>query len=108
MLAVSGRTRVLFVPYQWREAFGRFVVESQASGIPVIASRTGGLPEAVGHGGILIDEYSNPIRWLSALRGLLEDRSAYEHLSEMAIANTRRFDLRRELDRLASILGLTD
>lgn len=108
MRAVYGRTRVLIVPSQWQEAFGRVVVEAQASGIPVIASRTGGLPEAVGNGGILIDEYDNPVRWLSALQGLLEDRSAYRDLSDKAIANTRRFDLRRELDRLVGILGLSD
>lgn len=108
MRAVYGRTQVLIVPSQWQEAFGRVVVEAQASGIPVIASRTGGLPEAVGDGGILIDEYRNPVRWLSALQGLLEDRSSYQSLSEKAIENTRRFDLRRELDRLVGILGLSD
>ena len=108
MRTVYGRTRVLIVPSQWQEAFGRVVVEAQASGIPVIASRTGGLPEAVGDGGILIDEYRNPVRWLSALQGLLEDRSSYQSLSEKAIENTRRFGLRCELDRLVGILGLSD
>jgi len=108
MRTVYGRTRVLIVPSQWREAFGRVVVEAQASGIPVVASRTGGLPEAVGQGGILIDEYSNPVRWLSALQGLLKDRSVYQDLSEKAIENTRRFGLRGELDRLVAILGLSD
>jgi glycosyltransferase involved in cell wall biosynthesis len=106
MRAVYGRTGVLIVPSQWQEAFGRVVLEAQASGIPVIASRTGGLPEAVGDGGILIDEYSNPDRWLPALQGLLDDRSSYRSLSEKAIENTRRFDLRRELDRLVGILGV--
>lgn len=107
MRAVYGRTRVLIVPSQWQEAFGRVVVEAQASGIPVIASRTGGLPEAVGDGGILIDDYRNPDRWLSVLQGLLNDRSSCERLSEKAIENTRRFDLRSELDRLVGILGLS-
>jgi glycosyltransferase involved in cell wall biosynthesis len=108
MRTVYGTTRVLIVPSQWQEGFGRVVVEAQACGIPVIASRTGGLPEAVGDGGILIDDYANPVRWLSALQGLLEDRSAYQALSEKAIDNTRRFNLRHELDRLIGILGLSD
>jgi glycosyltransferase involved in cell wall biosynthesis len=107
MRTVYARTQLLIVPSQWQEAFGRVVVEAQASGIPVIASRTGGLPEAVGRGGILIDDYSNPARWLTALQGLLEDRSTYQDLSEKAIENTRRFDLRREMERLAGILGLS-
>jgi glycosyltransferase involved in cell wall biosynthesis len=108
MRTVYARTRVLIVPSQWREAFGRVVVEAQASGIPVIASRTGGLPEAVGDGGILINDYRDPACWLSALRRLLDDRSTTQDLSEKAIANTRRFALRRELDRLVEILGLSD
>lgn len=105
MRAVYGRTRLLLVPSQWEEAFGRVVLEAQASGIPVIASRTGGLPEAVGEGGILIDDYRNPGCWLSALQRLLEDRSAYERLSEKALENTRRFDLQRELNRFISSIS---
>jgi len=105
MRAVYGRTRVLLVPSQWQEAFGRVVIEAQASGIPVIASRTGGLPEAVGDGGILIDDYRNPASWLAALQGLLEDRSSYESLSEKAIENTRRFDLQRELNRFINSIN---
>ena len=83
-----------------------YAVPRKRLGIPVIASRTGGLPEAVGHGGILIDEYENPVRWLPALQGLLEDRSAWQDLSEKAIENTRRFVLRREVERLVEILVL--
>ncbi|HYH08325.1 MAG TPA: glycosyltransferase [Thermoanaerobaculia bacterium] len=104
MRTVYARTRLLLVPSQWQEAFGRVVVEAQASGIPVIASRTGGLPGAVGDGGILIDDYRDPARWLSALRGLLDDRNAREALSAKAIENTRRFELARELHRLIEIL----
>lgn len=106
MRTVYGRTRVLIVPSQWQEAFGRVVVEAQASGIPVIASRTGGLPEAVGEGGILIDDYRDPARWLPELQGLLADRATSEELSEKALENTRRFALDRELDRLVELLGL--
>jgi glycosyltransferase involved in cell wall biosynthesis len=32
------------------ESFGRTVVEAQAAGVPVLAVRTGGIPEIVGHG----------------------------------------------------------
>ena len=105
MRAVYGRTRVLLVPSQWQEAFGRVVVEAQASGIPVIASRTGGLPEAVGGGGILIDDYRNPARWLSVLQKLLGNPAAYESLSEKAIENTSRFDLQSELDRFINSIN---
>ncbi len=40
------RTRLLLVPSLWAEARSRIVVEAMLRGVPVIASNTGGLPEA--------------------------------------------------------------
>jgi glycosyltransferase involved in cell wall biosynthesis len=41
---------VLIVPSTWEEAYGLTVDEAKVAGIPVIASRIGGLPEHVEHG----------------------------------------------------------
>lgn len=43
---IYARTRVLLVPSLWAEARSRVVVEAMLRGIPVLASNTGGLPEA--------------------------------------------------------------
>lgn len=40
----------LVVPSHWHEPFGRVVVEAYSHGVPVLASRRGGLPEIVTHG----------------------------------------------------------
>ena len=40
------RTRVMLVPSIWAEARSRMVLESMARGVPVMASKIGGLPEA--------------------------------------------------------------
>ena len=52
-----GQIDVLAVPSLWREPFGRIVIEANAWGIPVVASRRGGLPEIVDDGvtGFLFD-----------------------------------------------------
>lgn len=40
----------------WVEQFGRVTVEAMASGVPVVASASGALPEVVGDAGILVPE----------------------------------------------------
>ena len=38
----------------WVEQFGRVAVEAMASGVVVVASRSGSLPEVVGEAGVLV------------------------------------------------------
>jgi glycosyltransferase involved in cell wall biosynthesis len=47
---VLSRIDVLVVPSIWEEAYGLTVDEAKAAGIPVIASRIGGIPEHLHHG----------------------------------------------------------
>ena len=42
-----GRTRVLLVPSVWAEARSRIVLETMLRGVPVMAARVGGIPEAM-------------------------------------------------------------
>lgn len=66
-------SRVLLVPSQWEEGFGRVAVEANAYGVPVLASDIGGLPEAVGQGGCLIDPKADAGEWAIALEAMFED-----------------------------------
>lgn len=40
----------------WSEQFGRVLIEAMASGVPVVASASGAIPEVVGDAGILVEE----------------------------------------------------
>ena len=56
------------------EPFGLVALEAAASGIPIVASRAGGLPEAVGPGGLLLAS-RDPTEWAAVIGGLLDDES---------------------------------
>ncbi len=52
--AIYQLTKIILMPSLWYEAFGRISAEATLNGIPVLASTSGGLAEAVNGGGINI------------------------------------------------------
>jgi glycosyltransferase involved in cell wall biosynthesis len=90
MREVYRETALLLAPSQWNEAFGRVLLEAQVSGIPVVASRVGGIPEALHSGAILLPPSESPARWAEAVEGVLSDPAACQRLSEAARANVTR------------------
>ncbi len=83
-------SRAVLMPSLWQEAFGRVAVEAAINGIPVLASRRGGLPEALAGAGFLFDipaEYTPASRrvptaaevapWLATIEQLWEDEAFY-------------------------------
>lgn len=66
---------VLCAPSQtrpnWREVFGRMLIEAFACGIPVIASDSGEIPYVIQDAGVIVDESDKP-GWVNALGKLLD------------------------------------
>lgn len=90
MKTVYSRTKILLAPSKWEEAWGRVASEAHCSGIPVIGSRRGGLPEAIGVGGIVLD-YDAPLdQWVAAVRSLWSDTFTYNALSAAALEFSKR------------------
>ena len=73
------RAAALLVPSLWYEGFPMVIVEALSCGLPIIASRIGGLPEMVqdGHSGLLF-EPGDPSALLQALRNFVSDTSGIE------------------------------
>lgn len=92
MQDIYSKTRILLFPAKWPEPFGRVVIEAGVSGIPTIASNRGGLPEAVGTGGIVIDDIYDINKWVNAINSL-DDLSLYNQLSENAKENSSMYSL---------------
>jgi glycosyltransferase involved in cell wall biosynthesis len=91
MKAVYSETRVLLVPSQWEaETWGRVASEAHCSGIPVVASDRGGLPESVGPGGVII-RFDAPVEhWINAVDRLWNDDRYYGQKSAAALDYSRR------------------
>ncbi len=105
MRNVYATTRVLLAPSDCEESWGRVASEAQVSGIPVVASAIGGLPEAVGPGGILIEPGAPISAWVKALRSLWDDAGLYAQLSGRALAHAQRpgADPQRQAEALVSV-----
>lgn len=84
------RTRVLLAPSQWEEAWGRVVSEAQVSGIPALVSNRGGLPEALGGGGIMLAHDAGIDEWVGALALLWDQPDRWQEYSAKAGASAAR------------------
>lgn len=106
MRSVYGGTRVLLMPSR-DEAWGRVATEAQFSGIPVVASDRGGLPEAVGPGGIILGSDSPVEGWVRAIRRLWSDAEFYREHSDAALSHAMRRDLDpdHQISRLLELLS---
>jgi len=97
-------SKLLIVPSQWEEAFGRVVPEAMAGGVPVIASKIGGLVEAVGEGGILVDDYQNIHAWMEAVCRTLDSSSTLQELKKKGGKHVVRFSAQKSVQQLKSVL----
>lgn len=99
MREIYGATKILLVPSQWHEAWGRISTEAQFSGIPIIGSNIGGLPESIGDGGILIEPKADIQIWVDAVTELWNDQDRFANLSKRAKERSYRAEINPEKQR---------
>jgi len=101
-LALWYRAADLVTVPSYSESFGLVAVEAQACGTPVVAAAVGGLPCAIGDGGLLIEGHRT-IDWSTGLEGLLDDPARRELLSRKAVEHASYFSWERTTDRLLEV-----
>lgn len=98
------RHHVLVVPSRWREPATLTVGEGLASGLPVVASRVGGIPEMVAHPELLVPP-DDPRALATTLEWLATDHEARARLGRESRAHALEHDWRATWRKLASVLA---
>ena len=88
---------VMILPSR-NEGFGAVIIEAQACGVPVVGSSNGGIPEAIGDGGIVIEEGEDfEKRFAEAVVEMLKNPIEREYLRERALGFSWENIVKREV-----------
>jgi glycosyltransferase involved in cell wall biosynthesis len=98
---------VLVVPSRWQDPCPLTVGEALASGVPLIASRVGGIPEIVGAAGILVDKEA-PAALASAIEQLADDSGLRSRLAIEARGHAVAHDWAWAWTNLKTVLNDVD
>ena len=73
---------------EWREQFGRMLVEAAACGVPVIGSDSGEIPAVIGDTGVIVGE-ADLQGWVCAISDLLASPSRRSELAAAGLSQAR-------------------
>lgn len=89
---------LLAAPSRW-EGFGLMLAEAMAAGVPVVASRVGGIPDVLGEAGMLIPP-EDPTALADAIGAVLSDSQRRAAMINLGLTRAARFDWARTAGRI--------
>lgn len=92
--ALIAGAKLLVLPSFW-EGFGLDVLNAQASGVPVVVSDKGSLPEVAGESGVIVDPDSAESIASGLCKVLSLDNLEYNKLVEAGLSNVKKFSWRK-------------
>ena len=97
--------QVFAFPVRWQEGFGLSLIEAMAAGKPVVATRTGAVPDIVedGRSGVLVQP-EDAASLAAGIARLLDDPAAAARMGQDAQARVREaFSLDRMTDQIEAV-----
>lgn len=99
-------TKLILVPSQCEEGFGRVAAEGLILGIPVIASKNAGLKDALGNIGYYVDNFSSTDAWIKCIDEVLSlDKKELSKHAKDGQEYAKRFDSEVLTDQFISIFS---
>jgi len=96
---------VMILPSR-NEGFGAVVIEAQGCGVAVVGSSNGGIPEAIGDGGIVVEEGENfEKRFAQSVVKLLEDPIDESYLRNRALSFSWESIVEKEVEVYNEVLN---
>lgn len=83
---------IAVVPSMWEEPFGLTVVEAMAAGLPLITTRSGGIPEICEGAAIIVERDGIVSHLADAISDLYHHSDKREQLSTSALQRAKSFD----------------
>ncbi len=100
--------RLMLVPSQVAEAYGRVALEAQGHGVPVLASAVGGLPENVPGSLWRVHDYRSPEAWARAFVPALHAAAASRQSSHSFAVQRRHEASRQHRELVRRLAGLLE
>jgi glycosyltransferase involved in cell wall biosynthesis len=76
----------------WREQFGRMIIEAFACGVPVIGSDSGEIPFVIGDAGRVVAE-ADVAGWAHAIEQLLDSPEKRDELRNLGLARAPKYSV---------------
>ncbi|WP_185747174.1 glycosyltransferase family 4 protein [Humibacillus xanthopallidus] len=102
--AVYAGADLFCMPVEWQEPAGQVVTEAMASGLPVVAARSGGIPEYLGPEGVYVDPHDTAAL-ADALHSLVVDPAERRRRGQVLRARAESFTWERNVQQLMRLVA---